>query len=80
MDGMGNISRYFGLDVAGDRMLPSRYLVIGTQGKSVYGIQSPMAIRRVPSATKTNDILQVEQYDCEDSPEPASSSLVLITS
>ena len=79
LDSRGNMSQWQGLEVAGDRMIPAEWLIIGTQGKAVYKVQTPMSIKRVPVSGKTNDEIQVEQYDCEDSPEPQAFSLVGIT-
>jgi hypothetical protein len=79
LDSRGNMSQWQGLEVAGDRMIPSEWLIVGTQGKAVYKVQTPMSMKRLGVAGKTNDEIQVEQYDCEDSPEGQAFSLVGIT-
>lgn len=79
LDSRGNMSQWIGLEVAGDRLIPSEWLIVGTQGKAIYKIHTPMSIKRVSVSGKTNDEIQVEQYDCQDSPEPQAFSLVGIT-
>lgn len=79
LDSRGNMSQWQGLEVAGDRMLPSEWIVVGTQGKAIYKVQTPMSMKRLGVAGKTNDEIQVEQYDCEDCPEPQAFSLLGIT-
>ncbi len=77
MDMNGETSRYCGFPVSGDTMIDDCWMIIGTQGKAVYRIHTPMKVKGpIPIPGQTDDEYQFSQFDAIDSPEGGAFTLV----